>query len=381
MPNPREAVIVGVAESDLGITQGLSPLDLMAQASIRALNDAGISKDQVDGLLSASAYYSMPTVSLGEYLSIIPRYTDSTTIGGSSFVAHLRHARMAVETGLCQVALIAYGSTQRTDAGALVSSSEPLPFEAPYGMLYPISAYALAAQRHMAEYGTTLEHLAWVAVQARQWALMNPVAFMRDKGPLSVADVLASPMISSPLHLLDCCLVTDGGGAVVVTTRERARDLPKTAVRILGAGESHSHRGILGMPDLTRTAARFSGRDAFAEAGLVTADIDFVELYDAFTINTILFLEDLGFCAKGEGGPFVANGRIGPGGLLPVNTNGGGLSYCHPGMYGIFPIIEAVRQIRGEAGQRQLNKAQIGLVHGNGGTLSSQCTAILTALS
>lgn len=381
MPNPREAVIVGVAESDLGITQGLSPLDLMAQASIRALNDAGISKDQVDGLLSASAYYSMPTVSLGEYLSIIPRYTDSTTIGGSSFVAHLRHARMAVETGLCQVALIAYGSTQRTDAGALVSSSEPLPFEAPYGMLYPISAYALAAQRHMAEYGTTPEHLAWVAVQARQWALMNPVAFMRDKGPLSVADVLASPMISSPLHLLDCCLVTDGGGAVVVTTRERARDLPRTAVRILGAGESHSHRGILGMPDLTRTAARFSGRDAFAEAGLVTADIDFVELYDAFTINTILFLEDLGFCAKGEGGPFVANGRIGPGGLLPVNTNGGGLSYCHPGMYGIFPIIEAVRQIRGEAGQRQLNKAQIGLVHGNGGTLSSQCTAILTALS
>jgi acetyl-CoA acetyltransferase len=377
VPNTREAVIVGVAESDLGVVPGLSPLDLMAQAAIRALADAGLDKREVDGLLAASAYYYMPTVSLGEYLGIVPRYTDSTTIGGSSFVAHLRHAKLAVESGACEVALIAYGSTQRSDGGALVTMAEPLPYEVPHGLPYPIGAYALAARRHMAEFGTTPEQLAAVAVQARAWALLNPKAFMHDRGPLTVADVLASPLIADPLHLLDCCLVTDGGGAVVVTTRERARDLPRRPVRILGAGESHTHRGIMGMPDLTTTAARYSGAQAFAEAGLRPADIDFVELYDAFTINTILFLEDLGFCPKGEGGPFVADGRIGPGGVLPVNTNGGGLSYCHPGMYGIFTIIEAVRQLRGEAGARQVARARVGLVHGNGGTLSSQCTAIL----
>ncbi|MCL8208236.1 MAG: thiolase [Actinomycetia bacterium] len=377
MPSTREAVIVGVAESDLGVVPGLSPLDLMAQAAIRALADAGLDKREVDGLLAASAYYYMPTVSLGEYLGIVPRYTDSTTIGGSSFVAHLRHAKLAVESGACEVALIAYGSTQRSDGGALVTMAEPLPYEIPHGLPYPIGAYALAARRHMAEFGTTPEQLAAVAVQARAWALLNPKAFMHDRGPLTVEDVLASPLIADPLHLLDCCLVTDGGGAVVVTTRERARDLPRRPVRILGAGESHTHRGIMGMPDLTTTAARYSGAQAFAEAGLRPADIDFVELYDAFTINTILFLEDLGFCPKGEGGPFVAEGRIGPGGVLPVNTNGGGLSYCHPGMYGIFTIIEAVRQLRGEAGARQLARARVGLVHGNGGTLSSQCTAIL----
>jgi acetyl-CoA acetyltransferase len=297
----REAVIVGVAESDLGVVPGLSPLDLMAQASVRALNDAGISKREVDGLFSASAYYYMPTVSLGEYLGIVPRYTDSTTIGGSSFVAHLRHAKLAVESGACTVALIAYGSTQRSDGGTLVTMAEPLAYEIPHGLPYPIGAYALAARRHMAQFGTTPEQLAAVAVQARAWALLNPKAFMHDRGPLTVEDVLASPLIADPLHLLDCCLVTDGGGAVVVTTRERARDLPRRPVRILGAGESHTHRGIMAMPDLTRTAARESGAQAFAEAGLRPSDIDFVELYDAFTINTILFLEDLGFCAKGEG--------------------------------------------------------------------------------
>ena len=375
----NEAVICGVAESDLLTTPQFSPADLMAQASLRALADAGLEKNDVDGVFSASAYYYMPTVTLAEYMGIVPRYTDSTTIGGSSFVAHVRHAKAAIEAGLCDVALIAYGSTQRSDGGRLVSMSEPNPFEDPYGSVYPVGSYALAAQRHMHEFGTTPEQLASVAVQARAWALMNEKAFGYGRGPLSVADVLDSPTICSPLHRLDCCLVSDGGGAVVMCRADRAATLASAQIRILGAGESHTHRGISQMPDLTRTAAQFSGAAAFAQAGLRPVDVDVIELYDAFTINTVLFLEDLGFCAKGEGGPFVTGGRIGPGGTLPVNTNGGGLSYCHPGMYGIFTIIEAVRQLRGVCGERQIPGAHIALAHGNGGTLSSQCTLILAA--
>lgn len=377
MSGATEAVIVGVAESDLLLTPQFSPADLMAQASLRALDDAGLNKKDVDGLLSASAYYYMPTVTLGEYLGIVPRYTDSTTIGGSSFIAHARHAKAAIEAGLCEVALIAYGSTQRSDGGALVSMSEPHPFEAPFGSAYPIGSYALAAQRHMYQYGTTSEQLASVAVQAREWALLNERAYGYGKGPLTIEQVVSSPVLCSPLHRLDCCLVSDGGGAVVMCRADRARSLKKTPIRILGAAESHTHRGIVTMPDVTRTPAAISGPEALREAKLTVADVDFVELYDAFTINTVLFLEDIGFCSKGEGGPFVWDGRIGPGGALPVNTNGGGLSYCHPGMYGIFTIIEAVRQLRGECGKRQLAKADIGLVHGNGGTLSSECTALL----
>jgi acetyl-CoA acetyltransferase len=254
--------------------------------------------------------------------------------------------------------------------------SEKNPFEEPFGALYPISSYALAARRHMAQYGTTSEQLAEVAVAARQWAMKNPKATMRD--PITIQDVLNSPMVSSPLHRLDCCLITDGGGAIVLTSAERAHSLKQKPVYLWGAGESHFHRSISSMPDLTQTAAKLSGEAAFKMAGVTHSDVDLVMLYDAFTINVILFLEDLGFCPKGEGGAFVSNGRIAPGGELAVNTNGGGLSYCHPGMFGIFLIVEAVRQLRGEAGERQLSKCDIALVHGNGGTLSSQATAILS---
>ncbi|ADG05989.1 thiolase [Kyrpidia tusciae] len=371
-----QVAIVGVAESDLGHVPHMSAIDLMAQAAKRALDEAGIDKSEVDGLFSASAYYYMPTLSLGAYLGIVPKYTDSTTIGGSSFVSHLLHAAAAIQAGLCHVALICYGSTQRTDSGKLVSMSEMSPFEEPFGSMYPISSYALAARRHMAQFGTTSEQLAEVAVAARQWAMKNPKAFKRD--PITVEDVLASPMISSPLHKLDCCLVTDGGGAVVMTSAERAKSLKKKPVYLLGAGEAHFHRSILEMPDLTETAAKISGQRAYEMAGVKASDIDLVMLYDAFTINVLLFLEDLGFCRKGEGGAFVQNGRIAPGGELPVNTNGGGLSYCHPGMLGIFLIIEAVRQLRGECGDRQLAQCDVALVHGNGGVLSSQVTAILS---
>lgn len=375
-----KAAIVGAAESDLGeVGPGFTPLDLIGQAAARALADAGLEKEDVDGLFSASVYYQMPTLSVGEYLGIRPRYSDATMMGGSSFVSHLLHAASAIEAGLCEVALIAYASTQLSDGGFRGVSDPPNPYETPYGPRYPVSMYALAASRHMHEYGTTREQLAEVAVAAREWARLNPKAYKRDR--LAVEDVLSSRMISSPLSLLDCCLVTDGGGALVVTSAERAKDLRKPPVYILGAGEAHWHRDISRMPDLTVTAAADSGRRAYEMAGIGPGDVDVAMLYDAFTINPILFLEDLGFCEKGEGGAFVEGGRIAPGGELPVNTNGGGLSYNHPGMYGLLLLVEAVRQLRGECGERQVESADVALAHGNGGVLSSQVTAVLGSAS
>jgi acetyl-CoA acetyltransferase len=371
-----KAAIVGAAESDLGeVGPGLTPLDLVGQAADRALADAGLNLRDVDGLFSASAYYSMATVSAGEYLGIRPRYSDATNMGGSSFVSHLLHAATAIDAGLCEVALVIYASTQRSSGGFRGLSDPPNPYETPYGPRYPVSMYALAASRHMHEYGTTREQLAEVAVTAREWAKLTPKAFKRDH--LTVEDVLASRMISSPLSRLDCCLVTDGGGALVVTSAERAMDLRKAPVYLLGAGEAHWHRNISQMPDLTVTAAAESGLRAYEMAGVRPEDVDVAMLYDAFTINTILFLEDLGFCEKGEGGTFLEGGRIAPGGELAVNTNGGGLSYNHPGMYGLLLLIEAVRQLRGECGERQVEGAEVALAHGNGGVLSSQVTAVL----
>jgi acetyl-CoA acetyltransferase len=371
-----KAAIVGAAESDLGaVGPGFTPLDLIGQATERALTDAGLEKKDIDGLFSASVYYQMPTLAVGEYLGIRPRYSDATMMGGSSFVSHLLHAAAAIEAGLCEVALVAYASTQLSEGGFRGVSDPPNPFETPYRPRYPVSMYALAASRHMYEYGTTREQLAEVAVAARQWAKLNPNAFMRDD--LTVEDVLASRMISSPLSLLDCCLVTDGGGALLVTSTERAKDLRMPPVYLLGAGEAHWHRNISQMPDLTVTAAADSGRRAYEMAGVGPESVDVTMLYDAFTINPILFLEDLGFCEKGEGGAFVEGGRTAPGGELPVNTNGGGLSYNHPGMYGLLLLIEAVRQLRGECGERQVEGAEVALAHGNGGVLSSQVTAVL----
>jgi acetyl-CoA acetyltransferase len=371
-----KVAVVGVAESDLGeLGPELTPLDLIGQATVRALEDAGLDKSHVDGLFSASAYYHLPTLSVGEYLGIRPRYSDATNLGGSSFISHLLHAASAIEAGLCEVALITYGSTQRSGGGRLVSGSEPNPYEAPYGPRYPVSMYALAASRHMYEYGTTREHLAEVAVAAREWAKLNPKAFVRED--LTIEDVLSSRTVSSPLSVRDCCLVTDGGGAAIVTSAERARELRNPPVYLLGAAEAHQHRHISQMPDLATTAAAESGPRAYEMAGVGPADVNVAMLYDAFTINTVLFLEDLGFCGKGEGGAFVSGGRIAPGGALAVNTNGGGLSYNHPGMYGLLLLVEAVRQARGECGERQAAEHDVVLAHGNGGVLSSQVTAIL----
>lgn len=370
-----KVAVVGIGTAGMGEAPGRSAIELLAEAALAALDDAGLSLAEVDGLFTATSVHAFPTLSVGEYLGIRPRFFDGTNVGGSSFEAHLLHAAIALEAGFCDVALIAYGSNQRTAGGKFVSFSEPYAWEAPYKPRVPLTAYALAASRHMHVYGTTREMLAEVAVAARAWANLNPQAFA--KGPLTIEDVLASRMVSDPLTVLDCCLVTDGAAACVLTRADRAKDLRKPPVYYLGAAGAQWHRAISAMPDLTITAAAESGPRALAHAGVSIADINLAMLYDAFTINTILFLEDLGFCPKGEGGRFVQGGAIAPGGKLAVNTNGGGLSCVHPGMYGMFLIVEAVTQLRGEAGERQVRPCDVALVHGNGGTLSSQVTAIL----
>ncbi len=372
--------IAGVGLAGCGEAPGWSEMEIAAAAAKNALDDAGLTARDVDGIVIASTNIFMSGLALAEHLGVRPKFTESSMVGGSSFVGHLIPAMLALNAGLCDTILVAYGSNQRTgtgrtEAGRHKMALDPQVFEHPYKPFNPPTSYALAAARHMHQYGTTRAQLAEIAVAARKWAQLNPEAFTRE--PLAVEDVLKSRMVSDPLTVRDCCLVTDGGGAYVLTRAERAQALQKAPAYLLGVGAAHWHRQISSMPDLTVTAATESGERAFEMAGLAPQDVDVVELYDAFTINTLLFLEDLGFCKKGEGGAFVSGGRIAPGGSLPVNTNGGGLSCVHPGMYGIFLLIEAVRQLRGEAGQRQVQDAAVALAHGNGGVLSSQITAIL----
>lgn len=376
-----KVAIAGVGQAGLGQANGFSEMEILVQAAHRAVSDAGLTMQDIDGITTASVASTMWVMPVIEHLGIKPTFIDSTMIGGSSFVAHLMPAIHALESGQCNAVLVCYGSTQRTSTlsraviGNMRKQMDPQPYESPYNPLNPLSSYALVAARHMHDYGTTRENLAEVAVAARKWAQLNPEALMRD--PLSIEDVLNSKMVSDPLTVRDCCLVTDGAGAFVLVRADRARSLKQKPVYVLGNSTAIWNRQISSMHDLTVTAAQQSGRIAFEMAQVKPSDIDVVELYDAFTINTILFLEDLGFCKKGEGGAFVSGGRIAPGGELPVNTNGGGLSCTHPGMYGIFIMIEAVRQLRGSCDERQVKDAKLAVVHGNGGTLSSQSTAIL----
>ena len=376
-----KVAIAGVGQAGLGQANGFSEMEILVQAAHRAVSDAGLTMQDIDGITTASVASTMWVMPVIEHLGIKPTFIDSTMIGGSSFVAHLMPAIHALESGQCNAVLVCYGSTQRTSTlsraviGNMRKQMDPQPYESPYNPLNPLSSYALVAARHMHDYGTARENLAEVAVAARKWAQLNPEALMRD--PLSIEDVLNSKMVSDPLTVRDCCLVTDGAGAFVLVRADRAKSLKQKPVYVLGNSTAIWNRQISSMHDLTVTAAQQSGRIAFEMAQVKPSDIDVVELYDAFTINTILFLEDLGFCKKGEGGAFVSGGRIAPGGELPVNTNGGGLSCTHPGMYGIFIMIEAVRQLRGSCDERQVKDAKLAVVHGNGGTLSSQSTAIL----
>jgi len=373
---PRgKTAIVGAAVTGIDSKPGFSAMELLGRAALQAIADAGLTPADIDGVFSTLPEDPFSAMSVPEYLGIRPKVVDSTRTGGSAFQVQAMWAALALEAGLCNAALICYGSNQRSGAGGLVrSGGTPFAYEAVFKPRNPTTSYALAAQRHMHQYGTSREQLAEVAVAARQWARLNPDAFSRD--PLSIDDVLGSRMVSDPLTVRDCCLVTDGAAAVVMTRADRARDLPRPAVYLLGAASATWHRNISTLDDLTVTAATEAAPRAFAQAGVTPEDIDVVELYDAFTINTILFLEDLGFCPKGEGGRFVADGATAPGGRLPVNTNGGGLSCAHPGMYGLFTMVEAATQLRGAAGDRQVRGARLALSHGNGGVLSSQAVTI-----
>jgi acetyl-CoA acetyltransferase len=370
-----KTAFAGASTFGMGEAPGYDAMELAAKASLLALDDAGIALSAVDGLFICLPQDMMSGLAFAEYLGVRPRFGSNNRTGGSAFLTHIETAALALDAGLCDVALIAYGSNQRSASGKLVSALISSVHEQLYKPPMPIAGYALAAARHMHQYGTTREQLAAVAVAARQWAKLNPEAFMRED--LTVEQCLASRMVADPLSVRDCCLVTDGAAAVVMTRADRARDTRKAPIYLLGAGSAVTHKEIASMPDLTVTGAVEAGQRAYAQAGVGAKDIDVVALYDAFTINTILFLEDLGFCAKGEGGPFVASGAIAPGGKLPVNTNGGGLSCVHPGMYGLFTIVESIRQLRSEAGTRQVPGAKLALAHGNGGVLSSQVTNIL----
>lgn len=369
------AAVVGVGLAGIPrMPSGSGPVDCMALAAREALADAGIAASEVDGVFASGLQMLMPALGLCEQLRIVPRHVDGTQVGGCSPLVQLAHARAAIAAGLCSVALVAYGSTQASSGRAFASLSEPMVFEADLGWPGPVAAYALIARRHMHLYGTRREDLAEVAVAARRWAALTPGATSRD--PLTMDDVLSSRMVASPLTVRDCCLVTDGGGALVVVSAERARER-RDAVHLLGAAEHASHRSIAAMPDLVVTGATITGPRAFAEAGIGPSEVDVLQLYDAFTINPIVFLEDLGFCPKGEGGRFVRDGAIAPGGCLPVNTNGGGLSFCHPGMYGVFTLIESVLQLRGGLGPRQVEGAEVALAHAPGGFMAAQATVIL----
>jgi acetyl-CoA acetyltransferase len=375
----KQIAIVAAAESDeLGVLPNKSNLLLHAEAAYNALEDCGLTTRDVDAMLST---YSIPQ--LGEYMGIVPTYADNTMFGGCSYMMHVQHAAAAIQAGICEVALVTHGESGRSRVGfrwgGPNSQSPEGQFERPYGTFTAVDGFSMWVARHMYTYGTTSEQLAKVAVDTRKWALLNPKAFMYGKGEISIEDVLNSRIVAWPTHLLDCCLVNDGGAAVVVTTAERARDLKKKPVYLLGSGEATAHGMISMMKDFTYAeASRRAGEKAFKMAGVSPKDIQHAMLYDAFTFTPLLMLEDLGFCKPGEGGPFIQSHDLGPGGDFPMNTNGGGLSYCHTGMYGMFAIVESVRQLRGDyAGTSRQVDAHLGVVHGPAGFWFAAATLIL----
>ncbi|MGW6291718.1 thiolase C-terminal domain-containing protein [Streptomyces sp. NPDC055058] len=386
MAAPRKAAVVGVALSDCGRLDGVTPYALHAQAARRALADAGLDRAHVDGFASAGLGVLAP-VEVAEYLGLRPSWVDSTSVGGATWEVMAAHAADAIAAGHARAVLLVYGSTARADirsgrrTGTLSFGSRgPLQFEAPYGHTL-VAKYAMAARRHMTEYGTTVEQLAEVAVQARANAALNPDALYRD--PVTVDDVLSGPVIAEPFTKLHCCLRSDGGAAVLLAAEDVVRDCRTDPVWVLGTGEHVSHAAMSEWPDFTVSPAAESGRRAFGRAGVRPDEMDLAEIYDAFTYMTLVTLEDLGFCPKGEGGAFVGDGRLRvAGGALPVNTDGGGLSAQHPGMRGLFLLVEAVRQLRGEGGARQVRRSdgslpRLAVASGTGGWFCSSGTVVL----
>jgi acetyl-CoA acetyltransferase len=381
----RRVCIVGVGHADGPVAPGLTPIMLQAQAFRRALDDAGLAKDDVEGLASAG-YGGMHEVQLAEYLGLRPSWLDSTAVGGSSFEFQAHHAFRAIQAGDVDTVAIVYGNNQLSASGRTLgtggggggraAAALPLPmsYELPVGLTL-VGAYAMAARRHMHDYGTTPEQLASIAVQTREHAIRNPAAMYRD--PITVDDVLGSKLVADPLHKLDCCVISDGGCCIILTTEERARDLAHRPVYVRGAAGAMTHHSIQAMADMTRTAAAVTGPKAFAEAGITPNDVDMFAMYDSFTYTVLVVLEDLGFAPKGEGGAFAAEGNLRLDGRLPTNTDGGGLSATHPGMRGLFLLCEAARQLRGEAGDSQVDGAEVAVAHGSGGWLSTHGTVVL----
>lgn len=373
----RSSAIVGAAETtELGEIPGLSQLGLHADAALNALADCALRPSDVDGLACAG---ESPT-SVAHLLGITPTWVDGTAVGGCSFMLHVRHAAAALEAGLCKTVLITHGQSGRSRVGAGGFGFSPASlqgqFESPYGVMGPPTLFTIPALRYMKDFGLTHEQLANVAVVQREWAGRNPRAMYRD--PITVDDVLASRVIAWPFHLLECCLVTDGGGALVMVSAERARDFPQRPVYVLGTGESVETPMISQMEDFTTSRAfRVSGAMAFAEAGISPRDVGHLMIYDAFAHLPIYGLEDLGFVPRGEAGRFIWDRHTAPGGRLPLNTNGGGLSYTHTGMYGMFALQESVRQLRGTA-PAQVPDLEISVAHGVGGMFAAAATVILT---
>lgn len=372
--------IVGAALSDCGRVDDKSAFELHFQGASRALADAGLTKADVDGFMSHGTGVLAP-IEVAEYLGLQPHWIDSTGVGGATWEFYVEHAVAAIEARFARTVLIVYGSTARANlkrggrsANLSFGNRGPTQFEVPYGHTI-MAKYAMAARRHMHEYGTTIDLLAEIAVSTRYNASLNPDAYYRD--PITIDEVADSPMMADPLTKLHCCIRSDGGGAVVVTSAERARDCARAPVWVLGTGEAVSHTTMSEWDDFCASPAASSGQAAFGRAGLTPADVDVCQLYDAFTPMVLLTLEALGFCGTGEGGPFVEKGRLRVDGELPTNTDGGGLSACHPGMRGMFLLVEAVRQLRGECGPRQVPGAEVCCVNGTGGWFSSASTIIL----
>src|SRR5213080_3271823 len=375
----RTPVIAGIGLSDYPVAKDLDSVQHHALAFQRVLADCGVEKSDIDAYIGAGVSHQMMAddpVTLAEYFRIDHKYIDGTMTGGSSFEFHVQHGAAAIREGLCDTILVTYGSDQLSRMGRMLGTGGfargtqkvggPQAYEAPYGNSL-VGAYAMAAQRHMHEFGTTSEQLAEIAVGVRELAGLNPDAMYRD--PITADDVVSSRMIADPLHKLDCCVISDGGGALVMTTAERARDLRQPPVYVLGAAGAQTHWNISQMPDFTDTAASRCGPVAFGQAGLTPADIDTIQFYDSFTITVLLLLEGLGFCGRGEGGAFVKEGHLRRSGDLPLNTDGGGLSSSHPGMRGIFLLIEATRQLRGQAGEAQVPDCELAVACGCGGWL------------
>lgn len=376
MRKPRVAVVGAAETTDLGVIPNMSELMLHADAALNAMAECGLAPKDIDGIATAGE----TPVTVAHYLGIVPRWADGTGVGGCSFLLHVRHAAAAIEAGYCHTVLVTHGESGRSKLGHNRRRHLPTSlhgqFELPFGMAGPPLSFTVPVMRYLHEAGVGVDALAQVAVVQRRWAGMNPRAFARD--PITLDDVLNSKMIAYPFRLLMCCLVTDGGGALILTTPERAKDFPTPPVYILGSGEAVETPMVSQMPDFTRSRAfEISGREAFAQAGITTADVDHFMAYDAFAHLPLYALEAMGFCKFGEAPAFVAEGHTAPGGRLPTNTNGGGLSYMHSGMYGMYAMQESVRQMRGTAAA-QVPDAKVSLCHGVGGMFAAAGTIVFT---